>query len=63
MSNEKRLTSVKLDTELYEEFKIQCLRDKFTLQKLTTRAIELYLNDKEFKAKVRTPLKFKKDEQ
>jgi hypothetical protein len=49
---DKKLTSVRLDPKLYEEFQMQCLRDKFSFQKLASRAIFLYLNDKEFKNKV-----------
>ena len=36
------LTSVKVKSDLFEEFKIQCVRRKFSFQKLSDRAI--YLN-------------------
>ena len=51
-NKDKKLTSVRLDPKLYEDFQMQCLRDKFSFQKLASRAIFLYLNDKEFKTKV-----------
>ena len=51
--NESRtLTSVKVDTELFEEFKVQTIRYKFSLQKLVDRAILLYLEDDEFRNKL-----------
>jgi hypothetical protein len=43
------LTSVKVHEELFEEFKMASIRNKFNLQKLTNRAIHLYLNDEEFR--------------
>jgi hypothetical protein len=53
MKNEnKSLTSIRLDPQLYEEFKDQCKRDKFSLQKLVSRSIFLYLTDMEYKEKV-----------
>ena len=48
-NKDKKLTSVRLDPKLYEEFKFQCLKDNFSFQKLASRAIYLYLNDKKFK--------------
>ena len=51
--NESRtLTSVKVEKELFEEFKIQTIRYKFSLQKLVDRGIYLYLNDEEFRQKL-----------
>lgn len=46
--SEKKLTSLKLDPELFDEFKIECIRTKFTLQKLAERSVYLFLKDKEF---------------
>jgi hypothetical protein len=46
---DKKLTTVRLDPDLYDEFKFQCLKDNFSFQKLASRAIYLYLNDKDFK--------------
>ena len=52
-NKDKKLTSVRLDPKLYEDFQMQCLRDKFSFQKLASRAIFLYLTDKEFKNQMR----------
>jgi len=54
MNPEKKqvLTSVKLDTDLFENFKIECIKRKFSFQKLSERAIHLYLTDDEFRRKV-----------
>jgi len=47
--SKQKLTSVKIDEELFTEFKFICLREKFSFQKLASRAIFLYLTDKKFK--------------
>jgi len=51
-NSDKKLTSVRLDPEVYQEFQMQCLKDSFSFQKLASRAIYLYLNDKDFKQKL-----------
>ena len=51
MSNTK-LTSVKILKILYERFKVSTVNSNMTLQKLTNRAIDLYLESDEFKNKV-----------
>ena len=43
------LTSVKIQSEMSEEFKVSCVRYKFSLQKLADRAIHLYLTDESFR--------------
>ena len=48
----KKLTSVNVETELFQEFKEECIRYKFSLQKLVDRAIFLYLTEEEFKQKL-----------
>ena len=50
--NEQTLTSVKIKTDLFVEFKVSCVRHKFSFQKLADRAIYLYLTDEEFRKKV-----------
>jgi hypothetical protein len=55
-NKDKKLTTVRLDPKLYDEFKFQCLKDNFSFQKLASRAIYLYLNDKEFKIKLQKQL-------
>ena len=53
MSEKKQvLTSVKIDNELFENFKIECIKRKFSFQKLSERAIHLYLTDEDFKKKI-----------
>jgi hypothetical protein len=49
---DKQLTSVKIDKELFEEFKIACVKMKFSFQKLSERAIHLYLTDEEFRKQI-----------
>lgn len=51
-TKELQLTSVKVHRHLFEEFKIECVRTKFSLQKLTDRALYLYLTDDDFKKQI-----------
>ena len=46
------LTSVKVKSDLFENFKIDCVKRKFSFQKLSDRAIHLYLTDEEFRKKI-----------
>jgi hypothetical protein len=46
------LTSVKIDMDLFDKFKIECIKRKFSFQKLSERAIHLYLTDEDFRKKV-----------
>ena len=48
----KKLTSVKIDPQLWDLFKIECIKRKFSFQKLSERAIDLYMKDEEFRRKV-----------
>jgi hypothetical protein len=48
----KKLTSVKVEQQLLQEFKEDCVRYKFSLQKLVDRSIYLYLTEEEFKQKL-----------
>ena len=43
------LTSVKVKSDLFENFKIECVKRKFSFQKLADRAIHLYLTDDDFR--------------
>lgn len=49
MAKDQILTSVKVDNGAFESFKVECIKRKFSLQKLTDRAIDLYLNDEDFR--------------
>jgi len=46
------LTSVKVKSNLFEDFKIECVKRKFSFQKLSDRAIFLYLTDEDFRKKI-----------
>ena len=50
--SDTKLTSVKILKILYERFKVSTVNSDMTLQKLTNRAIDLYLESDEFKNKV-----------
>jgi hypothetical protein len=52
MKQNKTLTSVKINSEMFEEFKVATVRYKFTLQKLTERSIHLYLTDDSFRKQI-----------
>ena len=44
-----KLTSVKILKSLYDNFKLQTVNTKMTLQKITNRSIDMYLNDEKFR--------------
>ena len=46
------LTSVKVKSDLFENFKVECVRRKFSFQKLADRSIYLFLTDEEFRKKI-----------
>ena len=48
----QQLTSVKIDTDLFDKFNIECIKRNFSFQKLSERAIHLYLTDEDFRKKV-----------
>jgi len=48
----EQLTSVNVDKELFENFKIECVKRKFSLNKLVDSAIYLYINDENFRKQV-----------
>ena len=48
-NSEKRLTTVRIEDKLFQEFKYQCIKNKFSFQKLASRAIFLYLTDTKFR--------------
>ena len=53
MKNTK-LTSVKILESLYERFKLNTVNTKMTLQKLTNRSVDRFLNDENFKEEIET---------
>ena len=46
------LTSVKVQSNLFEDFKIECVKRKFSFQKLADRSLFLYLTDEDFRKKI-----------
>ncbi len=56
MSQNQQLTSVKVDKDIFEAFKIECVKTKFSLQKLAERGMHLYLTDEEFRKLVHNHL-------
>ena len=55
----KQLTSVKVDKVLFQQFKEECPKYKFSLQKLNDRSIYLYLTDKDFRDKIHSQTNIK----
>ena len=51
-TTDKTLTSVKIKKDLFENFKIECVKRKFSFQKLADRAIFLYLTEEEFRKQI-----------
>ena len=51
-NTDKTLTSVKIKSDLFNEFKIECVKRKFSFQKLSDRAIHLYLTDENFRKQI-----------
>ena len=51
-TTDKTLTSVKIKSDLFNEFKIECVKRKFSFQKLADRAIHLYLTDDDFRKQI-----------
>ncbi len=51
-----KLTTVKILTELYNNFKKETIEDEFTLQKLVNRSMFLYINDEGFKGNIQSTI-------
>ena len=63
MANAKNmtLTSVKVKDDLFENFKIECVKRKFSFQKLADRSLFLYLTDEDFRKKINSQLNLELD--
>jgi hypothetical protein len=48
----QQLTSVKVDSTLFEEFKINSIKYKFSLQRLTEHCMYLFNTDIEFRKRI-----------
>jgi hypothetical protein len=46
------LTSVKVEETRFNDFKVECVRDKFTLTGLVNKCMHLYLTDPDFRRAV-----------
>jgi len=55
-SKDMTLTSVKVKSDLFENFKIECVKRKFSFQKLADRSIYLYLTDENFRKQINNQL-------
>ena len=53
MKNTK-LTSVKILEGLYDKFKLNTVNTKMTLQKLTNRSVDRFLQDEKFREEIET---------
>jgi hypothetical protein len=51
-----QLTSVKIPEDLFEQFKIACVKYKFSVQKLTERSMFLYLTNDEYRKNIHNTL-------
>ena len=51
-SKKMTLTSVKVQTELFNDFKIECVRRKFSFQKLADHSLFLYLTNEDFRKQI-----------
>ena len=56
MAQKMQLTSVKVPEDLFEQFKIACVKYKFSVQKLTERSMFLYLTNEEFRKQIHNQL-------
>ena len=56
MGNKMQLTSVKVPEDLFEQFKIACVKYKFSIQKLTERSMYLYLSSEDFRKMIHNQL-------
>ena len=51
-TKEMTLTRVKVKSDLFENFKIECVKRKFSFQKLADRTLFLYLTDENFRKQI-----------
>ena len=58
---EMTLTSVKVKSDLFEDFKIECVKRKFSFQKLADRPLFLYLTDDDFRKKINSQVNLEKN--
>ena len=56
MGQKMQLTSVKVPEDLFEQFKIACVKYKFSVQKLTERSMYVYLTNEDFRKSIHNQL-------
>ena len=61
----QQLTSVKIkiDKELLEQFRVECIKRKFSFQKLSERAVHMYLSDEDFRKRIHSHSNLSLEEQ
>jgi len=59
----QQLTSVKIDKELFEQFRVECIKRKFSFQKLSERAVHMYLSDENFRKRIHSHSNLSLEEQ
>jgi len=47
--NNTKLTSVNVNKDNHKKFKVLCIQDNITFQKLVNIAVDMYINDNEFR--------------
>lgn len=52
MLKNTKLTSVEIDEEIYKQFKVMCIRYKFSLKELVQNSLFTYIHDEEFRKKI-----------
>ena len=57
------LTSVKVKSDLFENFKLECVKRKFSFQKLADRSLFLYLTNEDFRKQITNQINLNLDEQ
>lgn len=50
------LTTVRLQDKLFEDFKLEAIKNKITMRNLLERAMFLYMTNEEFKKKINNQL-------
>ena len=60
VQKEMTLTSVKVKSDLFDDFKIECVKRKFSFQKLADRSLFLYLTDEDFRKKINSQVNLEK---
>ena len=59
----QQLTSVKINKELFEQFRVECIKRKFSFQKLSERAVHMYLSDEDFRKRIHSHRNLSLEEQ